>query len=213
MRILGAIVKYEGVGGLYAGWTPAVIGSAISWGGYFFFYEDFKRRLLEYRRHKKQQGGAAGSVTTALSIQKSATSPATTTTPADNFVLACSAGGIMVLLTNPIWLIKTRMQLQLRKASEQYSSISSNSKPYRGMIDAAHTIVRDEGFLALYRGSGPALLLTSHGGVQFVVYEYLRKFEFFQYSRAKRDDNKAKSVWERLELSGGYLTIGAVAKM
>ena len=32
-RILGGIVKYEGFWGLYQGWTPAVLGSAISWGG------------------------------------------------------------------------------------------------------------------------------------------------------------------------------------
>jgi solute carrier family 25 (mitochondrial folate transporter), member 32 len=38
-RIFGGIVKvkYEGVIGLYAGLAPAVVGSAVSWGGYFSF--------------------------------------------------------------------------------------------------------------------------------------------------------------------------------
>jgi solute carrier family 25 folate transporter 32 len=112
----------------------------------------------------------------------------------------------MVLMTNPVWLIKTRMQLQMKRAGEKH-----NIKPYRGMFDAARTITRDEGYLALYKGSGPALLLTSHGGVQFVVYEYLRKH--FHFNRVKRDNAADTSVWQRLELSSGYLAIGAIAKM
>ena len=112
----------------------------------------------------------------------------------------------MVAITNPIWLVKTRMQLQMRKASEQH-----RIKPYSNMIDAFRTIVRDEGWLALYKGSGPAMLLTSHGGVQFVVYEYLRKQ--FQFRQVKRDEKQGISLWHRLELSAGYLTMGAVAKL
>lgn len=117
----------------------------------------------------------------------------------------------MVLITNPVWLIKTRMQLQMKKASERY-----NIKPYKSMADAARTIVRDEGPLALYRGCGPALLLTSHGGVQFVVYEYLRKhFHFHRVGRMRSNESDAQSmsVWQRLELSSGYLAMGATAKM
>jgi len=98
------------------------------------------------------------------------------------------------------------MQLQMKRASEQHKI-----KPYNSLSDAARTIVREEGPWALYRGSGPALLLTSHGGVQFVVYEYLRRH--FHFQRAKRDEAHGKSIWERLELSTGYLTMGAVAKM
>lgn len=113
----------------------------------------------------------------------------------------------MVLITNPVWLIKTRMQLQMKKSSEKL-----NIKPYDSMVDAMRTIVRDEGYLALYKGGGAAMLLTSHGGVQFVVYEYLRKH--FRYNRVKRDgEGQSLSVWEGLELSSGYLAIGAIAKM
>jgi solute carrier family 25 folate transporter 32 len=195
MRILGGIVKHEGIRGLYSGFTPSVIGSAVSWGGYFFFYEGFKRRLVEYR---------VAVTSPASSGPTSRVDAASVLNSFDNFVLACGAGGLMVMVTNPIWLVKTRMQLQMRKTSEKH-----NIQPYKGTLDAFRTIVKEEGYLALYRGSGPAMLLTSHGGVQFAVYEYLRKH--FHFRRAKRDD--ASSVWERLELSAGYLTMGAVAKM
>ena len=36
-------------------------------------------------------------------------------------------------------------------------------------------IIKEEGWLALYRGILPALFLTSHGAVQFVVYEKLKE--------------------------------------
>ena len=32
---------------MYGGLTPAVIASAVSWGGYFFFYENAKQRRLD----------------------------------------------------------------------------------------------------------------------------------------------------------------------
>ena len=189
MRVVRGVLRHEGIAGLYQGLVPALIGSSISWGGFFFVYEGFKKEL---RRRK-----ATGSEPVSL-------------TSLDNFVLACASGGVMVGLTNPIWLIKLRMQLQMKNASQH---VHISAKPYTGMWDAARTIVREEGFLALYKGSGPALLLTSHGGVQFVVYEFLRKH--FHYAKARRENHAGQnsSVMSRLEKSAGYLTIGAVAKM
>lgn len=208
IRAVRHILRYEGLGGLYVGWTPAVVGSAVAWGGYFYFYEGLKQRVLA---HKQQQSNATTTAATTTTTDSPTTIAPTSLNAVDHFLLACVAGGIMVGLTNPVWLVKTRIQLQLKKASVEH-----NIRPYKGMADAFATIIREEGFFALYKGSGPALLLTSHGGVQFVVYEYLRKH--FHYQRASRSNattgtaNNA-SVWERLELSTGYLTMGAVAKI
>jgi solute carrier family 25 folate transporter 32 len=196
MRLLRGIIKHEGLTGLYSGWTPAVIGSAVSWGGYFYLYENFKQQLVTY----KLQSSATPVTPEALR--------STHLSSIDNFILACTSGACMVALTNPIWLIKTRMQLQMRKASQLHTEVKA---PYKNMVDAAVTIVREEGAFALYKGGGAAMLLTSHGGVQFVVYEFLKKH--FNYKRATREENLNRSVWERLELSMGYLSLGAVAKM
>jgi solute carrier family 25 folate transporter 32 len=191
MSVFRSIIRYEGIIGLYQGWVPAVIGSSVSWGGYFYFYERLKRSMVDYKTNTNNSSVPMTQVLNSF----------------DHFVLACSAGGIMVAITNPIWLIKTRMQLQMKKTGELY-----NIKPYNGMVDAASRIIKEEGYLALYKGSGPAMLLTSHGGVQFVVYEYLRKH--FHYTRAQRGVyQRAGSVWHRFELSLGYLLMGAVAKI
>jgi solute carrier family 25 folate transporter 32 len=195
VRLFRGIIRHEGIQGIYQGWTPAVVGSSVSWGGYFYFYEGFKRRLVDYKLGTTDSKQDAASILTSL----------------DNFCLACAAGGLMVFVTNPVWLVKTRMQLQMKKASEKY-----NIQPYKNMMDAVRTIVRDEGPLALYRGCAAAVLLTSHGGVQFVVYEYLRKhFHYHRVGSARGNHarDEKTSVWHRFELSSGYLVMGATAKM
>ena len=69
------------------------------------------------------------------------------------------------VLTNPIWVVKTRM----------LSSGRDTPGAYRGMAHGFATIVRIEGFLGLYRGLLPSLFGVSHGAVQFAVYEVLKK--------------------------------------
>jgi len=134
----------EGLRGMYSGLTPAVIASAVSWGGYFFFYEAAK----EYRLANVPAGKVKLTTT-------------------DHLIASTQAGSVMVLLTNPIWLIKTRMQIQGADPSiRQYSSFTH----------ALTQIPREEGVRGLYKGALPALLLTSHGAVQFAVYESLKSW-------------------------------------
>lgn len=190
LQMFRVILRHEGLLGLYQGLIPAVVGSSVSWGGYFFVYEGLKR---EYRQ---------------VFLSKQSTAPTRPLNSMENFSLACLAGASMVAITNPVWLIKTRMQLQMKRTAKELHM----KTPYNGMLDAGRTIVKEEGFWALYKGSGPALLLVSHGGVQFVVYEFLKRH--FHVSRAKRDpDVERKAIMERLQLSMGYLTMGAFSKM
>lgn len=71
---------------------------------------------------------------------------------------AFEAGVIMVFLTNPLWLIKTRMQLQpsgLRINVINPGGMTPNDPPqaYAGLWDAFRTIVREEGPAGLYKGA------------------------------------------------------------
>mmetsp|Transcript_52821 Transcript_52821/g.78918 ORF Transcript_52821/g.78918 Transcript_52821/m.78918 type:complete len:347 (-) Transcript_52821:154-1194(-) len=191
-QVVRTVIRHEGALGLYAGLSPAVIGSAVSWGGYFFIYEDVRHRYAHWRYDTIESNNYKEKLT-AL----------------DNFGLACFSGAIMVGLTNPIWLIKTRMQLQMKTAASHVEGATKD--PYKGVLHAARTIVREEGFLSLYKGAGAALLLTTHGGVQFMAYEFLRKHFHFTFTKAKRDPNK--TLMERFQLSTGYLTMGAISKI
>jgi solute carrier family 25 folate transporter 32 len=202
------VVKYEGLVGMYQGLTPALVGSAASWGGYFFFYEGIKQQMMQKNRALHRLGPHEP-------VQLD---------PMENFIAACVSGAIMVGCTNPLWLIKTRMQLQLKRSQEKQVQMLGEGRvkrPYRNILDAVRTIVREEGVGALYKGAVPALMLVSNGGVQFVTYEYL-KGHFGAYtkaSRAARKNNNDKSssevkgIMERFEDSLGYLTMGAVSKI
>ena len=51
----------------------------------------------------------------------------------------------------------------------------ASARKYAGLTDALRTIVREEGVAGLYKGVVPSLFLTSHGAIQFAVYEWLKK--------------------------------------
>ncbi|XP_014753070.1 folate transporter 1, chloroplastic isoform X2 [Brachypodium distachyon] len=104
------------------------------------------------------------------------------------------------LFTNPIWLVKTRMQLQT----------PGHTSPYSGFSDALRTILTEEGWRALYRGIGPGLLLVTHGAIQFTAYEELRKGMVFAKTKQARADNRGN---EDLLNSVDYAVLGAGSKL
>ncbi|WVZ25240.1 hypothetical protein V8G54_003784 [Vigna mungo] len=128
------IARSEGLRGLYAGFLPGTLGSTISWGLYFFFYDKAKQR---YARNGE------GKLSPGLHLAS-----------------AAEAGGLVCLCTNPVWLVKTRLQLQ---------SPLHQMRPYSGLYDAFRTITREEGFSALYRGIVPGLLLSLATNLMFRV--------------------------------------------
>eukprot|EP00603_Paraphysomonas_imperforata_P002152 CAMPEP_0114425246 /NCGR_PEP_ID=MMETSP0103-20121206/7132_1 /TAXON_ID=37642 ORGANISM="Paraphysomonas imperforata, Strain PA2" /NCGR_SAMPLE_ID=MMETSP0103 /ASSEMBLY_ACC=CAM_ASM_000201 /LENGTH=283 /DNA_ID=CAMNT_0001594067 /DNA_START=113 /DNA_END=966 /DNA_ORIENTATION=- len=63
------------------------------------------------------------------------------------------------------------------QTSEAMSSTGVSGTGYKGPLDAVRVIMREEGVAGFYRGLIPALLLTSHGAVQFAdmnSYEQLK---------------------------------------
>ncbi|KAL4644318.1 hypothetical protein ACB092_02G156700 [Castanea dentata] len=169
------IARLEGLRGLYAGFTPAVIGSTVSWGLYFFFYDRAKQR------HSKNKEGKLS--------------------PGLHLASAAEAGALVCLCTNPIWLVKTRLQLQTPLHQTQ---------PYSGLYDALRTIMREEGWSALYRGIIPGLFLVSHGAIQFTAYEELRKVIIDFKSK---DRNKDSESDDKLLNSVDYAVLGASSKI
>lgn len=96
-----------------------------------------------------------------------------------------------MLLTNPIWVAKTRLCLQY-DALTRPTLGSENPKfiHYRGLFDCVRQIYRHEGVKGLYRGLIPGLFGVSHGALQFMAYEELKKF----YNKQKNAPPDAKFV-------------------
>ncbi|CAI5489293.1 unnamed protein product [Closterium sp. Naga37s-1] len=85
-----------------------------------------------------------------------------------NLAAATETGILVVLLTNPIWLAKTRLQLQ--------GAMDPKGPPHHAAApNAIWSIVKEEGVRGLYRGIGPSLVLVSHGAIQMAAYEELKQ--------------------------------------
>ncbi|XP_017427869.1 folate transporter 1, chloroplastic isoform X4 [Vigna angularis] len=122
--------------------------------------------------------------------------------PGLHLASAAEAGGLVCLCTNPVWLIKTRLQLQ---------SPLHQTEPYSGLYDAFRTITREEGFSALYRGIVPGLFLqVSHGAIQFTAYEELRKVIIDFKSKRSTFHNHNP---DKLLNSVDYAVLGATSKL
>ncbi|XP_075501624.1 folate transporter 1, chloroplastic isoform X2 [Primulina tabacum] len=170
---LFTIARTEGFRGLYAGFYPAVLGSTVSWALYFYFYSKAKQRYLRSRD--------------VLS-------------PGLHLASAAEAGGLVCFCTNPIWLVKTRLQLQT----------SLQAHPYSGFHDALRTIIKEEGWRALYRGLMPGLFLVTHGGIQFTAYEELRKVVINVRTEESGDNfNTADDLLDSID----FAVLGASSKL
>lgn len=69
----------------------------------------------------------------------------------------------MCCVTNPIWVIKTRLQLQrgtAPKLAHAALPVRSNAAPYTGLVHAVKQIAKEEGFRGFYKGLLPSLLLV-----------------------------------------------------
>ena len=65
-------------------------------------------------------------------------------------VAAAEAGILTLVMTNPIWVVKTRLCLQY---SDMDRTLLPDSKRYLGMMDALNKIYHNEGIRGLYRVS------------------------------------------------------------
>ncbi|KAM0287407.1 hypothetical protein ACHAQH_000357 [Verticillium albo-atrum] len=168
------------IASLYRGLTPNLIGNASSWASFFFFKSRIERLF------------AGGTDRTTRDSHLS--------TP--HFLLsAAGAGALTQVLTNPIWVLKTRMLSSDRKDAGAYPS----------MLAGARRIVATEGWRGFYRGLAVSLVGVSHGAVQFAVYEPSKRV----YLRARRaagapDDGRLGNDATVLLSSAAKLTAGAV---
>jgi solute carrier family 25 folate transporter 32 len=170
------IVREEGFKGLYKGVTPNCLGTSAAWGLYFLFYNEAKKQMLT-----SSQDQHLG--------------------PIRHMAAGACAGALTTTITNPIWVVKTRLCLQYGQITTPAAAATSpvgppsmsptttpsttgatikeslipTTKQYSGTWDALKKVYKYEGISGLYRGFIPGLLGVSHGAVQLAVYEELKK--------------------------------------
>ncbi|KAI2615164.1 mitochondrial carrier [Hypoxylon sp. NC1633] len=163
------IVAREGVSGLYAGLDSAVFGISVTNFVYYYWYE-WTRGFFEAAASRA--GRASKKFTTVEAM-----------------IAGAIAGSATVILTNPIWVINTRMTTRRgqieQEVKEEASGVSPEKKKKQPTtLGTLLALLRDEGPQALFRGVVPALVLVINPILQYTLFEQLKN----TYERRRRSN-------------------------
>jgi solute carrier family 25 folate transporter 32 len=110
------------------------------------------------------------------------------------FLTASGIAGIATAIcTNPLWVVKTRMLSTGKYSVDSYRGLNGIGIVVVLTIDGLRQILRNEGVRGFYSGLTPSLLGVSHGAVQFMFYEELKKWRI----RQKQQSQNPKLVTAR----------------
>jgi solute carrier family 25 (peroxisomal adenine nucleotide transporter), member 17 len=87
------------------------------------------------------------------------------------------AGSATVLITNPIWVVNTRMTAKANHGEEkdvEAQGYKKSKKP--STVGTLLTLLKEEGPSALFAGVLPALVLVINPILQYTIYEQLKNF-------------------------------------
>ncbi|KAL9540324.1 hypothetical protein MBANPS3_009737 [Mucor bainieri] len=171
-KLLVQIKQIEGIRGYFKGLGPNLIGVIPARAINFYAYGNGKKFFSELNHGKE--------------------------TAIVHLASAATAGIITSTLTNPIWVVKTRLQLQGKK------------RIYTNSLNCAWTIFKKEGTKGLYKGMSASYLGVAEGTIQWVIYENLKKR--WAHSPAQME-NKLTVGGKSAQAWFGNLGAAAVAKL
>lgn len=154
------IVAREGVSGLYSGLSSALFGISVTNFVYYYWYE-WTRAFFEAAAEKA--GRASKKLTTVESM-----------------IAGAIAGSATVILTNPIWVINTRMTTRksdsdtavLKEGDDVEAQKKKQKKPTT--LGTLLALLQREGPQALFAGVVPALVLVINPILQYTLFEQMK---------------------------------------
>ncbi|CAD8067703.1 unnamed protein product [Paramecium sonneborni] len=159
LNTLYVIFKEEGFYGYYKGYRATAIANPLFHSLFFPIYK-WNKEILEIKY--QISGFYNHAIATVLT------------------------GFLCDLITNPLWLIRTRMQTEYLH--------DHNHIKYKSVFGGLFTMYKEEGFFALYKGLGATVIGLSHVAVQFPIYEKLKADYIDEYGQLSPIDILKASI-------------------
>ncbi|KAL8291113.1 hypothetical protein RB601_004131 [Gaeumannomyces tritici] len=184
--ILGAVYQQEGPRALFKGLGPNLVGVVPARSIQFFTYGNTKQLLTTHVNHGREAGWVI------------------------HLVSAIAAGVVTSTATNPIWLIKTRLQLD--RSTALRSGAGLESRKYRNSLDCVRQVLRDEGVRGMYKGMSASYLGVSELTLHWLFYEQMKG------ALARRDarlvaSGRERTAWDKVVDWTGNIAAAGTAKL
>jgi solute carrier family 25 (peroxisomal adenine nucleotide transporter), member 17 len=153
------IISREGLAGLYSGLDSALFGISVTNFVYYYWYE-WTRAAFEKAKLARGEGKRLGTL--------------------ESMAAGAVAGSATVLITNPIWVVNTRVTAHAENGKEskgegdvEAQSPKKNAKKPSTLATLLQ-LIREEGVSSLMAGVLPALVLVINPILQYTIYEQLK---------------------------------------
>lgn len=133
------IYREESLRALFKGLGPTLVGVVPARSINFFTYGNGKRLIADKFNEGRENSWV-------------------------HLTAAAIAGIVTGTATNPIWVVKTRLQL-----------VQGDKKVLGGSLNCIKKIMREEGIRGFYKGLSASYLGVTEGTIQWVLYERLKK--------------------------------------
>ena len=167
-QILFSVHKVEGWRALFKGLGPNLVGVIPARSINFYTYGNGKRIIADHFNHGEEAAWV-------------------------HLFAAANAGIVTSTATNPIWMVKTRLQLDKSTVEKEGGAAV---RRYKNSWDCIKQIVRDEGIRGLYKGMSASYLGVTESTLQWVLYEQMKG------ALKRREDEiirtgREKNWWDR----------------
>lgn len=178
-QVLNSVHKVEGYRALFKGLGPSLVGVVPARSINFYTYGNGKRIISEY----------AGVENAWVHVSA-----------------ASIAGIVTSTATNPIWMVKTRLQLD-KSVAERTGGLAT--RRYKSSWDCIKQIVRNEGIKGLYKGMTASYLGVTESALQWVLYEQVKKNLRMREERIALS-GRPKTTWDHtVEWTGRVFGAGS----
>lgn len=180
-QILFAIPRAEGWWAYFKGLGPNLVGVVPARAIIFYTYGNGKRLISDHFNDGRENAWV-------------------------HLCAAAVSGVATGTATNPIWLVKTRLQL------DRSHALMGATRQYRNALDCLMQTVRSEGVRGLYRGLSASYLGVAESTIQWVLYEQLKLLLRKREDRL-RLSGRAATAWDHSVSASGLTVSAGVAKL